>query len=105
MTAHSLQAGGPEPDAGQQRIASAPQWLAIGGAWALYWLIYTLLPFAPSPYHASDADWGRASANVLAMALFWTLATPLVFALARRLRPDHVGWPRALSVHALSALV
>jgi two-component system sensor histidine kinase AlgZ len=106
MTAHSLQAGGPEPDAGPQRIASAPQWLAIGGAWLLYWLIYTLLQFALPQYHKVDANWERArGANMLAMALFWTLATPLVFALARRLRPDHVGWPRALSVHALSALV
>jgi hypothetical protein len=43
MTAPSFQAGGPEPDAGPQRIASAPQWLAIGGAWLAFWLIYTVL--------------------------------------------------------------
>jgi two-component system sensor histidine kinase AlgZ len=97
---------GRELDAGSPRIASGRQWLAIGGAWLLYWLIYSLLDVVLPRYHKSGASWSWVSgAQVLAMALFWTLATPLVFSLARRLRPDHVGWPRALALHLVSAVV
>lgn len=102
---HSSQPG-PELDAGSPRIASGPQWLAIGGAWLLYWLIYTLLLVLLPAYGKTGLSWNWVrGASVLAMGLFWTLATPLVFSLARRLRPDHVGWPRALALHLVSALV
>jgi two-component system LytT family sensor kinase len=97
---------GPELDGGSPRIASGRQWLAIGGTWLLYWLIYTALMVLLPRYHKSGSSWSWVSgAQVLAMALFWTLATPLVFSLARRLRPDHVGWPRALALHLVSAFV
>jgi two-component system LytT family sensor kinase len=108
MTApsYSSQAGGPESDAGLQRIASGRQLLAIGGAWLMYWLIYSLLLVALPQYTKKGMSWNWISgAHVLAMALFWTLATPFVFSLARRLRPDRVGWPRALALHLLSAFV
>jgi two-component system sensor histidine kinase AlgZ len=99
---------GRELDPGSPRIATGRQWLAIGGAWLLYWLIYSVLLVALPMYNRSGKGWSWSwvsVANVLSMALFWTLATPLVFSLARRLRPDHVGWPRALTLHFVSALV
>jgi two-component system LytT family sensor kinase len=108
MTAptYSSQVGGSEPDAGLQRIASGRQLLAIGGAWLMYWLIYSLLLVTLPQYSKSGMGWSWIrGADVLGMALFWTLATPFVFSLARRLRPDRVGWPRALALHLLSALV
>ncbi|MFW6078842.1 MAG: sensor histidine kinase [Gemmatimonadota bacterium] len=32
----------------------------------------------------------------------WALAAPFVFALARRVRPSRVGWPRSAAVHGLA---
>ena len=85
------------------RIASAPQWVAIAGAWMVYSLVrIVLLQFAPT----KGMPWSWTSTAVLtfAIGLFWTLATPVVFALAARNRPDRVGLGRAISVHVAAAL-
>lgn len=36
---------------------------------------------------------------------FWALAAPLVFALARRVRPARIGWARSAAVHAAAGAV
>jgi two-component system LytT family sensor kinase len=102
MSSEARLPGGPELETGPQWKASARQWLAIAGAWLLYSLLkVALLQATPK----SGTSWGWYSGViVLAMGLYWTLATPLVFSLARRLRPDRVGLGRALAGHAVAAV-
>ncbi|MDB4881303.1 MAG: histidine kinase internal region [Gemmatimonadetes bacterium] len=89
---------------GRLRIAGGRQWVAIAGAWMLYCLgKIALIQFAPS--HGMTWSWYSTAALTLSIGLFWTLATPLVFALAARFRPDRVGLARALSVHVSAACV
>ncbi|MEO6527048.1 MAG: histidine kinase [Gemmatimonadaceae bacterium] len=86
------------------RIASGTQWVAIAGAWMVYCLVrIALLQFAPA--RGMTWTWSSTAALTLSIGLYWTLATPVVFALAARFRPDHVGLLRALAVHLAAACI
>src|SRR6476646_8000462 len=86
------------------RFVSVRQWIAIAGAWMIYCLVrIVLLQYAPTM--SSTWSWSSTAALTLSIGLYWTLATPLVFALAARLRPDRVGIARALVVHVAVACV
>src|SRR4051812_14024932 len=86
------------------RIASGRQWVAISGAWMIYCLVrIVLLQYAPTM--SGTWSWSSTAALTLSIGLYWTLATPLVFALSARLRPDRVGLARTLAVHAVVACI
>jgi two-component system, LytTR family, sensor kinase len=84
------------------RAAGVRQWIAIAGAWMIYCLVrIVLLRYAPTM--SGTWSWRSTAALTLSIGLYWTLATPLVFALAARLRPDRVGIARAVIVHTAVA--
>jgi two-component system sensor histidine kinase AlgZ len=104
MSIESSSVSVPDTSEAKPRIATGPQWIAIAGAWMIYCLVrIVLLQFAPT--RGGTWSWSSTAALTLSIGLFWTLATPVVFALTARFRPDRVGLARALAVHTVVACV
>jgi two-component system, LytTR family, sensor kinase len=85
------------------RADRARRWLAIGAGWLAYGLVrVVLLRVGQTP--GMHWSWTSSIVVVCSMALFWAVATPAVFALSARVRPDRLGLGGALAVHTLAAL-
>jgi two-component system sensor histidine kinase AlgZ len=81
-------------------LAGIRQGVVILAAWGFYSLFKIALIGAVQTTGTSSILIGGGV--VMAMGVFWALATPLVFALARWLRARELPWPRALGIHLLA---
>ena len=78
-------------------------WAAVLGVWTVYGILQVaLVELTKEPGKSGTRFWGPI---MIAVALFWAAATPLVFWLAQRLRPSRVGWLRSATGHGAAALL
>ena len=87
---------------------SSPPWRFVLAVWAAYGVVYAAVWTAAVTAMGQKASvayvlpWVLAGA--FAVAATWAMLTPVVFALARRVRPGRVGWIVSVLVHGVAAI-
>jgi two-component system LytT family sensor kinase len=102
MSSRPLDQQSAEPAGTEVPLAGTRQGIVILGAWGSYSL-FRLVLVGVAPGRGKSPLW-MSAASIVAMGVFWALATPVVFAFARRLRRQELGWPRTLGLHAAAGL-
>ncbi len=82
---------------------SSPPWRVVAAVWGMYGVVYSVLwsAAAKPPFFQALPS---ASAGAFAVAATWALLTPVIFQLARIVRPARLGWPASIVVHAVAAI-
>ena len=72
-------------------------------AWTLYGFFFASQAYISETYFGRNASWRNALGIWLTCAYSWSLVTPLILLLARRLEFNKQTWRRSLLIHAFAA--